>query len=126
MAAPVLHFPVPAAVWPPPAPTLVQRLVFSLRELHRPEVADMVLSGTISLVGRVMLVEPHPLWRAELRAVDARRWYEELLTLAGLRVGLPLDSTVLCLPPERVSESAEGGADPGGREKERGREGVHP
>ena len=124
MPATFLHFPTAAATWLPPSPTLVQRLVFSLRELHRPEVADLVLAGTVSLAGRVLLVEPHRLWREQIRAADTRRWYEELLTLAGLRVGLSIESTLLCPPPDRFREGVDHWADPRERKGEQGREVV--
>jgi hypothetical protein len=82
-------------------PTIAQRLVYSLHEMHRPEVADMVLYATIAVSGSLLLLEPHPFWREEIGS--ARQWYEDLLTLAALRVGLSIETTLICLPPERPS-----------------------
>jgi hypothetical protein len=76
-------------------PTILQRLVYSLYELHRPEIANLILQGAVSLRGTALLVEPTALWRTDIRALSTRSFYEEILTLAAMRVGLPVESTFI-------------------------------
>ena len=75
------------------APTVTQRLVYALHELHRPEIAHWILYGGVTLNGKILFVEATPLWRAEIGSTSTRSFYEEILTLAAMRVGLPVEST---------------------------------
>jgi hypothetical protein len=76
-----------------PALTITQRLVYALHELHRPEMAHWILSGGVRLSNKVLFIEATPPWRAEIGNSSTRGFYEKILTLAAMRVGLPVEST---------------------------------
>jgi hypothetical protein len=75
-----------------PAPTITQRLVYALHELHRPEIANWILFGGVTLRDKVLFIEAAPPWRAEIGSTSTRSYYEKILTLAAMRVGLPVES----------------------------------
>jgi hypothetical protein len=76
-------------------PTVLQRLIYSLHELHRPEIANLLVHGAVTLRGRALVVEPAPVWWTGIGAIHTRSFYEEILTLAAMRVGLPVESTLI-------------------------------
>jgi hypothetical protein len=74
-------------------PTIPQRLIYALHEMHRPELANLIRHGAVTLSGRVLLLEPAAQWWAATSAADTLGFYEEIFTLAAMRVGLPIEST---------------------------------
>ena len=76
-----------------PAPTITQRLIYALHELHRPELANWILYGGVKLTDKVLFIEAPSPWRAEIGSTSTRSFYEKILTLAAMRVGLPVEST---------------------------------
>jgi hypothetical protein len=76
-----------------PAPTITQRLIYALHELHRPELANWILCGGVKLSDKVLFIEAPSPWRAEIGSSSTRSFYEKILTLAAMRVGLPVEST---------------------------------
>ena len=76
-----------------PAPTIAQRLVYALHELHRPELANWIIYSGVKLGHKVLFIEAPSPWRTEIGSSSTRGFYEKILTLAAMRVGLPVEST---------------------------------
>jgi hypothetical protein len=76
-----------------PALTITQRLVYALHELHRPEIASWILYGSVRLNDKVLFIEATPPWQIEITSTSTRSFFEKILTLAAMRVGLPVEST---------------------------------
>ena len=87
-----------------PAPTIAQRMIYSLHELHRPELANWIIYGGVKLSDKVLFIEAPPRWHTEIGSTSTRSFYEQILTLAAMRVGLPVEATWICPSSDEGSE----------------------
>jgi hypothetical protein len=59
----------------------------------------------VRLNDKVLFIEATPPWQTEITSTSTRSFYEKILTLAAMRVGLPVESTWIIHPPKMVHDS---------------------
>jgi hypothetical protein len=87
-----------------PTPTIAQRLIYALHELHRPELANWIIYSGVKLGHKVLFIEAPLRWHAEIGSTSTRGFYEQILTLAAMRVGLPVEATWIYPSSDEGSE----------------------